>query len=90
MKKVMHYLPVLALVLGGSLALATTNRTMAPNYYRDPVSGMWHELGGIEPGDQPGQYQCNAPFNQLCTAETYVGGVPGGETQNGQFEIVEE
>jgi hypothetical protein len=73
----MKYLPVFALLLGSTLAVATTSRTAAPQFYKD-AQGVWQPLGDIEIGEDPGQYSCNGSTDQ-CTAEGFDGsGNPTG------------
>lgn len=40
----LNYLPAFALVLAGGMAVATTNRSMAPQYFKDSA-GEWQPLG---------------------------------------------
>ncbi|MCE7044462.1 hypothetical protein [Dyadobacter sp. CY312] len=78
------YLPVVALLLGTTLAVATTNRTVAPQFYKN-AQGAWQPLGDIEIGPDPGQYSCNSSTDQ-CTAEGLDGsGNPTGVVTQGQL-----
>jgi hypothetical protein len=61
------YLPVFALLLGSTLALATTSRTAAPQFYKDQ-DGDWQSLVGKTLGSASGQYRCNSNEDD-CTAE---------------------
>ncbi|WP_367915793.1 hypothetical protein [Leadbetterella sp. DM7] len=63
MKKIIKFLPVAAIVLGGSLALATTTKMEAPNVYKHPITGNWTPLAPTYP---PGSYTC--PDEGECTA----------------------
>ncbi len=89
MKKVIRFLPVMAILLGSGLALATTKPTMAPQYYKNNTTGEWRSLteDGIVLGDESGQYSC-APLPGQCTAEGFdhlgnpIGLVLGVLTQN--------
>lgn len=64
-----NYFPVFALVLAGGMALATTSRTVAPQFFKD-AAGEWQPLGSRQIGTLPGQYSCNESQTD-CTAETY-------------------
>jgi hypothetical protein len=89
MKKVIRFLPAMAILLASGLAVATTSKTMAPQYYKNAL-GQWRSIAGdgVVFGTAPGQYTCaDAPAEQ-CTAEGLdhlgvpFGIEPGIATQN--------
>lgn len=62
MKKVIKFLPVAAIILGGTMALATTTKMEEPNVYKHPDTGVWTDISDYPPGS----YDC---LNQgECTA----------------------
>ena len=75
------YLPVLAMVMAGGLAVAgqSLKPAVAPSFYKDPADSQWKSLAGRQQGSASGQYQCLSSSAQ-CTAETLVSGVPSGVT----------
>lgn len=78
------YLPVLALLLGSTLAVATTSRTAVPQFYKDQ-DGDWQSLAGKTLGSASGQYSCNSNDDQ-CTAESLdEAGNPIGNITDGQL-----
>ena len=70
MKKVIKFLPALAILLASGLAVATTSKKMAPQYYKS--GGEWLPLvgSGIVIGDGPGQHSCQASLDD-CTTEGF-------------------
>ncbi len=89
MKKVIKFLPVMAILFGSGLALATTKTIGAPQYYKNSSTGLWRSIAGdgLVLGDDPGQYSC-APTSYDCTCEGFdhlgnpIGLLPGTMTQN--------
>lgn len=88
MKKLIKLLPAMAILVGGGLSVATIQKSPEQSYYRDPTTGVWTSLEGLEPGDQEGQYQCNEPTDNMCTAEFLIGQTPSGHIEFGTFTIV--
>jgi hypothetical protein len=83
MKKIIKFLPAMAILLASGLAVATTSKTMVPQYYKNSA-GAWLPLAGsgIVLGNASGQYSCDTSDNQ-CTAEGYDGHGPTGEITRG-------
>lgn len=78
------YLPVFALLLGSSLAVATTSRTATPQFYKEQ-DGSWQSLDGKTLGSASGQYRCNSNDDE-CTAEGVdAAGNPIGNITSGQL-----
>ena len=53
MKKIIKFLPAMAILLASGLAVATTSKVNTPNVYKDPSDGIWKNLSGFS-----GEYDC--------------------------------
>lgn len=72
MEKVIKFLPALAILLASGLAVATTSKSMAPQYYKSGTE--WRSLAedGIVIGGESGEFFCLASPAE-CTAEGFDG-----------------